>query len=77
MITSDHQLQITKQHLAEFSSQVEELKTRIPKDNNDRLRLKAHIDSRESFIEEFQEDIVEWESQLAIVTDCPNESSLP
>ena len=58
MIQNERQYRITKAKLKEFEAAVAELKgLDPPKTLNEQLRYQAHIDSRESFIEEFQEDI--------------------
>jgi hypothetical protein len=61
MIENDHQLEITKNHLKNFKASVESYKELTPKNRNEELDIKAHIDSLESFIEEFEEDIAKYE----------------
>ena len=63
MIQNERQYRITKAKLKEFEAAVAELKKLDPPTTlNEKLRYKAHIDSRESFIEEFQEEIAEYET---------------
>lgn len=61
MIENDRQLEITKKHLKTFKASVESYKELTPEDENERLNIKLHIDSLESFIEEFEEDIAKYE----------------
>lgn len=61
MIENDTQYQITQTKLKEFKASVAELNQQAPPTNrNEELRLKCHIDSLNSFIEELQEDIEEY-----------------
>jgi len=63
MIQNERQYRITKAKLKEFEAVVAELKgLDPPKTLNEQLCYQAHIDSRESFIEEFQEEIAEYEN---------------
>jgi DNA-binding XRE family transcriptional regulator len=58
MIQNERQYRITKAKLKEFEESVAELKKlALPTTRNEQLRYKAHLDSRESFIEEFKEEI--------------------
>jgi DNA-binding XRE family transcriptional regulator len=63
VIQNERQYRITKAKLKEFEESVAELKKlALPTTRNEQLRYKAHLDSRESFIEEFKEEIAEYES---------------
>ena len=63
MIQNERQYRITNSRLKEFQSAVLRLKS-LPKptDINGQLDYQADLDSLESFIEEFQEDIAEYEN---------------
>lgn len=63
MIQNERQYKITKARLKEFEAAVNELKGREqPPTRNDQLRLKLHIDALSSQIEEFEEEIAEYEA---------------
>lgn len=63
MIQNERQYKITKARLQEFEAAVNELKGREqPPTRNDQLRLKLHIDALSSQIEEFEEEIAEYEA---------------
>lgn len=63
MIQNERQYRITKSKLKEFETAVNELKgLDQPPTRNEQLRLKLHIDALSSQIEEFQEEIAEYES---------------
>ena len=63
MIQNERQYRITKSKLKEFEAAVNELKgLDQPTTRNEQLRLKLHIDALSSQIEEFQEEIAEYET---------------
>jgi hypothetical protein len=63
MIQNERQYRITKSKLKEFEAAVNELKELDqPPTRNEQLRLKLHIDALSSQIEEFQEEIAEYET---------------
>ena len=63
MIQNERQYRITKSKLKEFETAVNELKELDqPPTRNEQLRLKLHIDALSSQIEEFQEEIAEYET---------------
>jgi DNA-binding XRE family transcriptional regulator len=63
MIQNERQYRITKSKLKEFEAAVSELKgLDQPPTRNEQLRLKLHIDALSSQIEEFQEEIAEYET---------------
>jgi DNA-binding XRE family transcriptional regulator len=63
MIQNERQYRITKTKLKEFQSSVAELKKLDPPITiNEKLSYQADLDSLESFIEEFQEEIAEYET---------------
>ena len=63
MIQNERQYRITKTKLKEFQSSVAELKKLDPPITvNEKLSYQADIDSLGSFIEEFEEEIAEYES---------------
>ena len=63
MIQNERQYRITKSKLKGFETAVNELKgLDQPTTRNEQLRLKLHIDALSSQIEEFQEEIAEYET---------------
>jgi len=63
MIQNERQYRITKTKLKEFQASVAELKKLDPPITiNEKLSYQADLDSLESFIEEFQEEIAEYET---------------
>jgi hypothetical protein len=63
MIQNERQYRITKSKLKEFEAAVNELnRLDQPPTRNEQLRLKLHIDALSSQIEEFQEEIAEYET---------------
>jgi len=63
MIQNERQYRITKTKLKEFQASVAELKKLAPPTTiNEKLSYQADLDSLESFIEEFQEEIAEYET---------------
>ena len=63
MIQNERQYRITKSKLKEFETAVNELNgLDQPPTRNEQLRLKLHIDALSSQIEEFQEEIAEYET---------------
>ena len=63
MIQNERQYRITKSKLKEFETAVNELNgLDQPPTRNEKLRLKLHIDALSSQIEEFQEEIAEYET---------------
>ena len=63
MIQNERQYRITKSKLKEFEAAVSELNgLDQPPTRNEQLRLKLHIDALSSQIEEFQEEIAEYET---------------
>ena len=63
MIQNERQYRITKSKLKEFEAAVNELnRLDQPPTRNEQLRLKLHIDALSSQIEEFQEEISEYET---------------
>jgi DNA-binding XRE family transcriptional regulator len=63
MIQNERQYRITKTKLKEFQASLAELKKLDPPITiNEKLSYQADLDSLESFIEEFQEEIAEYET---------------
>ncbi|MGL5032502.1 MAG: helix-turn-helix domain-containing protein [Microcystaceae cyanobacterium] len=63
MIQNERQYKITRAKLKEFEVAVNDLRGREqPPTRNEQLRLKLHIDALSSQIEEFEEEIAEYET---------------
>ncbi|MFM6183076.1 MAG: transcriptional regulator, partial [Dolichospermum sp.] len=63
MILNEWQYNITKAEMKKFELAIAQLKSNlVPEDENQKLRYEARIDSLKSQIEEFTEEIKEYEN---------------
>lgn len=63
MILNEHQYNITKAQLQKFESTITQLTSNPPpKDENEKICHQAYLDSLQSQIEEFKQEIAEYEN---------------